>query len=399
MGDTRRGYVLIGVLVALSMCTVLAATYALSSRRAVEQATAEIDRASAQFLARGACVQAVKDLGTALGARWPEYVASGGASGGGVAGGSAGQTVIPGLPAFPPEMAAAGGLLGRIAERMAQVQQEQERQQQPQQGTGRGRGGRNRGGGGADAERERARAEEEAARERRRVEEQSRPVPLVLTGEARLSIEGREAVVWFESESGKVDLNNAPRRVLRGLLLALGMGGADADATLNAIEDFKIARSRAGSVDRRYVALRLSGEPLKGDPIERLEMLLGAPGMTTELYERLTPHVTTMSGSSAVDPNYASPPVLRAIGLRDPRALDMVIGAQRRLERITRMAFRDIVGPGVFPELEDSVSFDIRPVFTVRARAEAGGSTGRYMIRVRLGESGVAELVPPNALV
>ncbi|MGD9693409.1 MAG: hypothetical protein AB7G17_07690 [Phycisphaerales bacterium] len=383
MGDTRRGYVLIGVLVALSMCTVLAATYALSSRRALEQATAEHDRASAQFLARGACVQAVKDLGTALGARWPEYVASGaGTAGGGGVG--QGSTVIPGLPAFPPEMAAAGGLLGRIAERMAEVQQAQERQQSQ------GRGGRGRG---SQDDLDRARQEEEAERERQRAEEQARPVPLVLTGEARLAIDGRDAIVWFESESGKVNLNRAPRRVLRSLLMALGSGGGDADALLNRIEDYKIARSKETSVDRRYVALRLANEPLKGDPIERLEMLLGVAGMTTELYERLTPHMTTMSNSSAVDPNYATQPVLWAIGLRDPRALDLVLGAQKRLERITRNAFRDVVGPGVFPELEDSISFDIKPVFTVRARAEAGRSTGRYMIRVRLGESGLAELV------
>ncbi len=390
MVDPRRGYVLIGVLVALSMCTVLAATYALSSRRAVEQSTVEVDRASAQYLARGACVQAVKDLGTALGARWPDYVASGGASGSGPGAGAAG-TVVPGLPAFPPEMAAAGGLLGRIAERMAEVQR-QDPQQGSQRGNGRGGRGNNRGG---QAEQERARAEEEeAARERRRTEEeQSRPVPLVLTGEAQIAINGREAVVWFESESGKVNVNKAPRRVLRGLLLALGMASGAAEATLNAIEDYKIARSTEGSVDRRYVALRLAEEPLKGDPLERLETLLGVPGMTTEVYERLTPHMTTMSGSSSVDPNYATGAALRAIGLRDPRALDLVLGAQKRLERITRATFRDIVGPGVFPELEDSVSFDIRPVFTVRARAEAGRSTGRYMIRVRLGESGVAELV------
>ncbi len=382
MGDPRRGYVLIGVLVALSLCTALAATYAISSRRAVEQATAEIDRASAQFLARGACVQAVKDLGTALGAQWPEFTSYGGSSGDAMARGPQAGTSIPGLPSFPAEMSAAGGLLGRIAERMAQVQQEQQRQSSS-------RGGRrNEGDTSAQAE--------EAERARRRAEEAAtaeRPAPLVLTGEAQLMINGRAATVWFESESGKINLNRAPRRDLRGLLLAMGESAASADAILNAIEDFRIARSEESSVDRRFVSLRLADEPLQGDRMERMEMLLSVPGMTTALYERLTPHMTTMSGASGVDPNYASSVVLRAIGLREPRALDRVADAQRRLERLTRVTFRDIVGPGVFPELESSVEFNIDPVYTVRARAETGRSTGRYMIRVRLDDNGLARLV------
>lgn len=382
MGDPRRGYVLIAVLVSLSLCTALAATYALSSRRAIEQSIAEVDRAGAQYLARGACVQAVKDLGMALGAKWPEFAAHGGS--GGAAGGRGGQaaTVVPGLPAFPPEMAAAGGLLGRIAERMAEVQQAQQNQ-----GSGARRNPGDPGGTAEEVQAERARrqAEEDAAAKG--------PAPLVLTGEARLQINGRDATVWFESESGKINVNRAVRRDLRGLLLALGESGQRADGVLNAIEDFRIARSGQDAADRRYVALRLLEEPLKGAPLERMETLLSVPGMSVDLYERLTPHLTTMSSSSGVDPNYASGVVLRAIGMTDPRALDRVVEAQRRLERITRVTFRDIVGPGVFPTLENAIEFNIAPVFTVRARAEVGRSTGRYMIRVRLDDNGLAKLV------
>lgn len=383
MGHPRRGYVLIAVLVALALCTTLAATYALSSRRSVAQATAELDRAGAQYLARGACVQAVKDLGTALGAKWPEFAAHGASDGsaGGVRGGSA-STQISGLPAFPQEMAAAGGLLGRIAQRMAEVQ---EAQQQQNQGGQRGPQGARPGGAELEAERSRQRAAAENA--------ERRPPPLVLTGEARFAINGRETSVWFESESGKIDVNHARRRELRALLLTLGEPGQRADALLNAIEDFRIARAGDNAAERRFVRLRLLEEPLQGAPLERLESLLSVPGMTSELYERLTPHMTTMSKSSGVDPNYASTVVLRAIGLSDPRALDRVVESQRRLERITRNAFREIVGPGVFPSLENGIAFNIEPVFTVRARAEVGGATGRYMIRVRLDDRGLARLV------
>jgi len=128
MDHARRGYILIAVMLALTICVTLSGAFALSSHRGIVQARVGVESAQAQYLARGACIHAVRDLSVALHRRG--MVARGAVEGAttgdlSLVAPSQASTRIQGLPEFPAEMAGAGGLLGAIAEAMGRVRERQ----------------------------------------------------------------------------------------------------------------------------------------------------------------------------------------------------------------------------------------------------------------------------------
>ena len=121
MDRARRGYILIAVLAGLALCTALLGAYAAASRRAISLARADVEATQARFAARGAAIQAAKDLSVGLGrGRIGAGLASPGSSGA-LPTPAVASTTIEGLPAFPAEMANAAGFLGIIARRMDEV--------------------------------------------------------------------------------------------------------------------------------------------------------------------------------------------------------------------------------------------------------------------------------------
>lgn len=382
MGHPRRGYVLIAVLAALGLCVSVVGAYASASRRAMVQAGAEISRAQASYAARGAAVQAMKDLATRLG------VAPTSSSGGSYLAAEPGQKVeIPGLPAFPPEVARAGGFLGEIAKRLEDIRRRQEEDQRKREGSNRGGsvgGGSSAGGSASDA----AQAREKALRDA-----EPPPMPLSPVGAAEIPLGAVRSSVLLECETGKLNVNQTSRRRLHALLVATGSSADAADVLLDALEDRRISRSPVGSVDRRVTPQRQRDQPQKGRRLDRLEELLDVPGFTPEMYERLTQHLT-VHGGSVVDPNYATREVFMALGVRDERVLRSLRAAQLRLERLERDRLRDIVGAAAFTLMEDAVAYRLRPVFTVRATAEVDGAVGRYLLRVDFSaETGLLQVV------
>ena len=370
MGHPRRGYVLIGVLVALALCVTVVGAYAAASRRAVTQIGADIDRARASYAARGAAVQAMKDLATRLG------VAPTGGSRGVFVGVTSDQgVVIPGLPAFPPEVAAAGGFLGEIARKMEEIRKRQREDQQRRGEQDRAAHGRDKGLTPEQLE-ERARA----------AQQEPPPMPLAYLGAARVGFDGLSAPVIFECETGKLNINLVPRNRLELLLAALGVPDDQATNMLNALEDYRIDRAPPGSADRRYTRDRDRFKPLKGRTLDRLEELLAVPGFTPDLYERLTPHATVLGGS-VIDPNYATREVFQALGVREDAVLRALADAQRRLDRLERDRLREIVGDAAFRLMEDAVAYRLRPIFTVRATAVVNKAVGRHLLRMEFSET------------
>lgn len=366
MGPARRGYVLIAVLASLVLAGSLAGAYALAARKGAQGVRAEIDRARAQAIARGGAIQAAKMLAAAM---------HGSGRVGSLGGATRVSPQIPGLPAFPPEMANAGGFLGQIARRMQELEQAQALAQ--------GRTLDQRTGGGVGS----GEPGEPTGGAQGPGENQPPPPPALVLDPMRIPIGGVTVEIAFECETGKLDINEAPREALHGLLVAIGESEDAAEALLDSIEAHRISLTDAGSADRRFETLGFRQRPLKGEKLARLEMLLDVPGFPVALYERLVPHLTTL-GRRAVDPNYASREVWKALGVRDDRALDRLEDARRREPRLTRDVLMGVFGAAVFGSLEDMVSDSAPAVFTVRATAPVSGATGRHLIRLGLDEAG-----------
>ena len=364
MGHPRRGYVLIGVLAALSICTAVVGSYALASRRAAAQTRAEIDRARAEFAARGAAVQAMKELSVRLGA-----APRGDLTGVLLPGGGGKGVVVQGLPEFPAELAGAGGLLGEIARKMEEIRRRQ-----------------------ADADRAKP-DPAKAEAERLRAATEPPPMPLGPVGNAAVVFDGMSIPVVFECETGKLNINQTARSRLEGLLSVLKVPDDRAAQLLNALEDYRIDRLPPDAAAKRFTRQRLRDRSLTGRPLIRLEELLEVPGFTADLYERLLPHVTVYGGS-VVDPNYATREVFMALGVREDGPLRSLADAQRRSERIEKKRLRDIVGDAAFSLMEDAIAYRLRPVFTVRANASINKAIGRYMLRMDFNvESGLPQVV------
>lgn len=368
MDRARRGYILIAVLAALALCTALLGAYAATARRAVTLAAADVQGAQAQYAARGAAIQAAKDLSYGIGRggfalQAGRFGASGEGSGGAPRGAS---TQIEGLPAFPPEMSNAAGFLGILARRMEQARSSQGVEPARAEPEPAGQSGAEDGAAGVEA---------------------APPAPIVVTGRGYMEFDGARVEVSLESENGKINLNLSTRRTLRDLLIVLGAQSDEADATLNAIEDHRLSLLAATSVERAAGSRREMERPLRGRPLDRIEDLLNVPGLSPALYESLVRHATVM-GEGLLDPNYASEEALIAVGIHSEPLLRRIAEVKSRREPLTATSMRQILGMAVYNQVADRLAYSLEPLFTVRARATKGASVGRFMMRITINENG-----------
>jgi general secretion pathway protein K len=119
-------------------------------------------------------------------------------------------------------------------------------------------------------------------------------------------IDGHTVAVSLRDDSGKIDLNKAPAELLAGLLRQSGVGTADAGALAAAIVDFR-TRSPA---------------------FEVIEDLRRVAGFTPELFQRLAPSLTVMTGDARINPRMASRQVLLSVPGMDERSADAFLRAR-----------------------------------------------------------------------
>ncbi len=123
----------------------------------------------------------------------------------------------------------------------------------------------------------------------------------------KVTFAGAEIAVSVQDEGGKIDLNQAPDELLRGLLLAaewndadgeaVGLDDREADALVDAIRDFADADDLTrlnGAEDRAYAD---AGIPwgAKDAPFAAVEELQQVMGMTGALYRQVAPFLTVYS--------------------------------------------------------------------------------------------------------
>ncbi len=379
MDRARRGYILIAVLAGLALCTALLGAYAAASRRAISLARADVEATQARYAARGAAIQAAKDLSVGLGRGRISAGSSDLSSPAGSGAPVVASTTIEGLPAFPAEMANAAGFLGIIARRMDEVRASLEAERNPQPAT-------------ADPATPAGPAADPSRDDADAANADPIPAPVVATGLGYMQFGGADVQVTLESENGKLSLNLASRRMLRDLLLLLDYRSDAADAILNAIEDHRLSLLSATSVARNAAPRRELDRALAGAALERIEQILDAPGITAEIYESLVPYVTVLT-EGAVDPNYAPPQVLMAVGITNVSLLERVIDTRETGETLTPLKMGELLGPAVYAKVIDHLAYTLPPLFTVRTRATKGESVGRFMMRITVKEGG-----PPTML-
>lgn len=364
MGASRRGYILIAVLWALALVGAVAAAYAYATRSDLSQARAESERVQAYYAARGACIQAVKDLST--GVRRAELTLGAERIAGNpniAVDPQSGGVQIGDLPAFPPEMAAAGGFLGAIAERMNQIQ----RPAQPRTPDTPSNDGASAGSGTGRVD-----------------EPDARPTPVMVLGRGTMDFSGATVEVWLESESGKLNINVATRAMLERLLAEIGLASPEARELLDDIEAYRLSLLEQNDAGRGARSARNPLEPLAGRQLRNIEELINVPSVDAAMQERLM-GVLTVYGSGAIDPNYAPLPVLKAAGLIDRRPLEFILMMQAEREPVTAELLRQTMGTSAFSRVQGWLTFGAPGVFTARTRAVVGESTARYLIRVEPG--------------
>lgn len=143
--------------------------------------------------------------------------------------------------------------------------------------------------------------------------------------------------VKVTSESGRVDLNHAGRGLLERLLAAVGVEDPSRrDAVVVQILDWRDSAvgTRPGGLSRAdYRALGLPYGPANR-PFQDVSELLLLPAVNADLFRRLEPFVTTLSGQSGVDPEFAEFEVLLALmDLDAARAEALIAERQLRWER------------------------------------------------------------------
>lgn len=132
------------------------------------------------------------------------------------------------------------------------------------------------------------------------------------------SYAGAQVDIRIIDESGKADLNQSGAPLLENLLRELGSDRVESSRLAAAIIDWRdpddLTQIAGGAEDPDYAAAG-RGYGAKNDIFESIAELQQVLGFTPALYAVLAPHVTVYSGLSRPQPEFASAPVLSAMGL------------------------------------------------------------------------------------
>lgn len=193
------------------------------------------------------------------------------------------------------------------------------------------------------------------------------------------SFRGWDVRISVQDEAGKIDLNHAPPRLLRGLFLAAGLEETPATALADAVVDYRDAndlRRLNGAEDADY---RQAGYPrgAKDAPFERIGELRRVFGMSRAIFERVEPAVTVYTNRATIDPQTAPRLALLAVPGSDLIAVDRYIVRRARLSVNNGISNRTLAPPiaanGFFSSDGNSNVFMIR--------AEALRASGARFVR------------------
>jgi general secretion pathway protein K len=132
--------------------------------------------------------------------------------------------------------------------------------------------------------------------------------------------------VTFRSEAARVDLNAAPKGLLSGLMIGLGVKPDDAAGYADRILAWR-APTELGDDDPENSFYRTSGVPYipRHAPFPAAEELWLVRGIPPEIAERMLPFVTVFSNLASINVLDAAPQVLAALPNMTPENLQSVL--------------------------------------------------------------------------
>jgi len=134
------------------------------------------------------------------------------------------------------------------------------------------------------------------------------------SGSFHTRLNGTDLTVSFISEAARIDLNAAPKELIKGLLVVLGVNDDDANQFADRIIAWrtKSASETSRDEDALYRAAGRSYSPRHAPfvHVNELGLVLGLP---PALVQRALPYVTVFSGASGVDVLNAEPQVVAAL--------------------------------------------------------------------------------------
>jgi general secretion pathway protein K len=150
--------------------------------------------------------------------------------------------------------------------------------------------------------------------------------------------------VEFSSESGRIDLNTAPKELLAGLFASLGVRRAIADELGERIVAWRTPP--AEGQDAEASNYRIAGRKYvpRGALFPHLDELSLVLGMSPELVEQVSPFLTVYSGQSSINIMAAPSQVLAALPGMTPDRLYAIL-AQRQAPRPDWPALTALLGP------------------------------------------------------
>jgi general secretion pathway protein K len=132
--------------------------------------------------------------------------------------------------------------------------------------------------------------------------------------------------VTFRSEAARIDLNNAPKSLLSGLMIGLGAGPSDAALYADRILAWR-APSELGDSDPENSFYRTAGALYvpRHAPFPAAEELWLVRGIPSGIIERMLPFVTVFSNVATINVLDAAPQVLAALPNMTPETLQSVL--------------------------------------------------------------------------
>lgn len=142
----------------------------------------------------------------------------------------------------------------------------------------------------------------------------STPKALPIIGEDRIRLKAGEARISWRAETARLDINLADEAFLTSLLYEGGLRGDDAEQLARRIVERRAGKApNGGQLESQNTPNANLGR------FAHIRELREVPGMTSEVFARITPYITVFGMSSAIDPRLADRELLgRVPGISKP---------------------------------------------------------------------------------
>jgi general secretion pathway protein K len=146
-------------------------------------------------------------------------------------------------------------------------------------------------------------------------------------GTFHVRLSGTDVSVSFITEAARVDLNEAPKELLSGLLTVLGASDDDAKEAADRIVGWR-TKASDGDGSKEAALYQTAGRTYspRQAPFAHVNELALVLGMTPALLERALPYVTVFSGTGSIDVMVAPPEVIAALPGMTPLKLKQFLG-------------------------------------------------------------------------